>query len=99
MGHPDFLEPGGLSFPLNPLLYPLSSQQFLLTSLRFSLAYCEMYLTLGTLFRRFHNLKVYKTTPADLEYDDFFSSYHVPGNWLKAVGRDSEDGEKSGMGG
>jgi hypothetical protein len=53
-----------------------------------------MYVTLGTFFRRFHNLKVYKTTPADLEYEDFFSSFHKVGsNLLKAVG---SVGEKSG---
>jgi hypothetical protein len=41
-----------------------------------SLAYCELYVTLGTLFRRFDKLKVYNTGPEDLVYDDYFSSYH-----------------------
>jgi hypothetical protein len=41
-----------------------------------SLAYSELYITLGTLFRRFDKLKVYNTGPEDLVYDDYFSSYH-----------------------
>lgn len=41
-----------------------------------SLAYCELYVTLGTLFRRFEHLKVNKLSPEDLVYDDYFSSYH-----------------------
>jgi len=52
------------------------------------LAYCEIYVTLGTFFRRFpRGLEVYKTTQHDMEYDDFFSSYHIEGrNWFKAIG-------------
>ncbi|KAF2454062.1 cytochrome P450 [Lineolata rhizophorae] len=51
------------------------------------LAYCELYVTLGTFFHRFAGLEVFKTTPHDLEYEDFFSSYHLAGrNWLRAVG-------------
>lgn len=51
------------------------------------LAYSELYVTLGTFFRRFEGLKVYETTKADLEIDDFFSSYHIYGRkWFKAVG-------------
>ena len=50
------------------------------------LAYCELYVTIGTLFHRFANLEAYKTTTEDLVFDDFFSAYHIPGkNWLKAV--------------
>jgi hypothetical protein len=40
------------------------------------LAYCELYVTLGTLFRRFDKLEVYNTNPADLVYDDYFAIYH-----------------------
>ncbi|KIM93253.1 hypothetical protein OIDMADRAFT_173290 [Oidiodendron maius Zn] len=40
------------------------------------LAYCELYVTLGTIFRRTENLEVYQTGPEDLVYDDYFSSYH-----------------------
>ncbi|ELR03254.1 hypothetical protein VC83_02379 [Pseudogymnoascus destructans] len=40
------------------------------------LAYCELYVTLGTVFRRFERLSVYETGPEDLVYDDYFSSYH-----------------------
>ena len=31
------------------------------------LAYCELYVTLGTFFGRFRNMQVYQTTPADME--------------------------------
>ena len=40
------------------------------------LAYCELYCTLGTFFRRFENLEVFDVGPEDLVYEDFFSSYH-----------------------
>lgn len=53
------------------------------------LAYAEQYVSIGSLFRKFDGLQVYKTTMYDLEFDDFFSSYHVAGrNWFKAVGPD-----------
>jgi hypothetical protein len=61
------------------------------------LAYSELYVTLGMFFHRFPvGLKVYKTTPWDMEYDDFFSSYHIEGrNWFKATGSiDSERAER-----
>jgi len=53
------------------------------------LAYTELYVTLGTLFRRFpRGLKVYKTTPETMrDYEDFFSSYHPYSKreeWLRA---------------
>jgi hypothetical protein len=41
----------------------------------FSLAYCELYVTLGTLFRRFKHLQVNGMTPADLEFEDWFGPY------------------------
>jgi len=40
------------------------------------LAYCELYVSLGTLFRRFPTMKSNVLTPADLVYDDYFSGYH-----------------------
>jgi hypothetical protein len=40
------------------------------------LAYCELYVTLGTIFRRFGNLKVHGIKPEDLILDDYFSTYH-----------------------
>jgi cytochrome P450 len=40
------------------------------------LAYCEIYVTLGTLFRRFENMKSNHLTAEDLVLDDYFSSYH-----------------------
>ena len=41
------------------------------------LAYCELYVTLGTLFRRFPSgLKVWKTIPETMhDYEDYFSRY------------------------
>lgn len=53
------------------------------------LAYTELYVTLGTLFRRFpRGLKVHKTTPETMrDYEDFFSSYHPNSKreeWFKA---------------
>jgi hypothetical protein len=36
-----------------------------------SLAYAELYIALGTIFRRFENLKVFETTKEDLDFDDY----------------------------
>ena len=60
--------------------------EFVLIKWYLRLAYCEMYVTLGTFFRRFpKDLEVWKTTDMDMEYDDFFSSYHIEGrNWFQA---------------
>jgi hypothetical protein len=56
----------------------------------FRLAYAELYITLGTFFHRFGNLKVYETTDADMEFGDFFSSYQIPGNkFFKAISADA----------
>ena len=41
-----------------------------------SLAYCESYVTVGTLFRRFPDLTGNELSPEDLVYDDYFSSYN-----------------------
>ena len=39
-----------------------------------SLAYCELYVTLATFFRRFEKrLEIYETGPEDFVYDDYFS--------------------------
>ena len=59
------------------------------------LAYCELYVTLGTLFRRFpKGLQVWKTTPETMtDYEDFFSSYHPYSKrdeWFKAYMKDEE---------
>lgn len=42
------------------------------------LAYCELYVTIGTLFRRFpRELRVASNTLDTIsDYEDFFSSYH-----------------------
>lgn len=40
------------------------------------LAYCELYVTLGTLFRQFENLKGNVLTERDLSYVDHFSGFH-----------------------
>ena len=60
-----------------------------------SLAYCELYVTLGMLFRRFGDLEVYNTGPEDLVYDDYFSSYHpVDARKFHVVGKVSPDDGK-----
>jgi cytochrome P450 len=41
-----------------------------------NLAYCELYVVIGTLFRKFANMKGNHLTAADLVYDDYFSSYN-----------------------
>jgi cytochrome P450 len=44
-----------------------------------NLAYEELYVTLGTFFRRFDNLVVDGTGPEDLVYEDYFNMYHPIG--------------------
>ncbi|OJJ43242.1 hypothetical protein ASPZODRAFT_103682 [Penicilliopsis zonata CBS 506.65] len=41
-----------------------------------SLAYCELYVTLGRVFRQFDNLKTRIKTRQELLYDDYFSMFH-----------------------
>ncbi|KAH8704058.1 cytochrome P450 [Talaromyces proteolyticus] len=40
------------------------------------LAYCELYVTLGRIFRHFDNLSTDHKSVEDLLYSDYFSSYH-----------------------
>jgi len=40
----------------------------------FSLAYCELYVTLGTMFRHFEKMKSNYLTAEDLTYNDYFSA-------------------------
>jgi cytochrome P450 len=40
-----------------------------------SLAYCELYVSLRTLFRRFDNLVSNQLTEEDWAYNDYFSGY------------------------
>ncbi|KAL8663689.1 MAG: hypothetical protein Q9202_003635 [Teloschistes flavicans] len=40
-----------------------------------NLAYCELYVSIGTLFRRFPNLTSNNLSGEELAYDDYFSSY------------------------
>ena len=40
-----------------------------------SLAYCEIYVTLGTLFRRYQALKPILLSAEDLQYEDYFAPY------------------------
>jgi hypothetical protein len=42
----------------------------------FRLAYAELYITIGTLFRRFENLRGNELKPEDLVLDDYFASHH-----------------------
>ncbi len=41
-----------------------------------NLAMCEMYVTLGMLFRRFEGLKPYDCGPEDMEYVEAFTAFH-----------------------
>lgn len=43
---------------------------------RYRLAYCELYVTLGRLFRRYDNLTTRKKQPEEMVYDDYFSAHH-----------------------
>ncbi|KAI9815380.1 MAG: hypothetical protein M1832_005519 [Thelocarpon impressellum] len=40
------------------------------------LAYCELYVTLGTLFRHCDKLRVHECGPEDMTYEDYFAAYH-----------------------
>jgi len=39
------------------------------------LAYCEIYVTLGTLFRRYQTLKAMPLSEEDLQFEDYFAPY------------------------
>jgi cytochrome P450 len=39
------------------------------------LAYCELYVTIGTLLRRYPNMKTEKLEGRSLEYEDYFAPY------------------------
>jgi len=52
----------------------LAAEDFINEIIR--LAYCELYVTLGTIFRRFDKMKGNHLTAEDLVYEDYFSSYH-----------------------
>ncbi len=41
----------------------------------FRLAYSELYITLGTLLRRFPHLRTKELTGRSLEYEDYFAPY------------------------
>ena len=41
-----------------------------------SLAYCGMYVALGTLFRRFDRLGIWETNDKDMEFEDYFTPLH-----------------------
>ncbi|THC89759.1 hypothetical protein EYZ11_010780 [Aspergillus tanneri] len=44
------------------------------------LAYCELYTTLGYVFREFDDLKIAQKSREELLYNDYFSSYHPEKN-------------------
>jgi hypothetical protein len=41
----------------------------------FSLAFCELYITIASIFHRFQHLKGNELREYDLLYDDFFASH------------------------
>ncbi|KAL2074104.1 hypothetical protein VTL71DRAFT_7882 [Oculimacula yallundae] len=60
-----------------------------------NLAYCELYVSLGTLFRRYDKLLSNTLSKEDWEYDDYFSGYPRPGSTkfhvtARGEGRNSE---------
>lgn len=60
--------------PPSPPLQPSHKPNIPNIPLRSSLAYCELYITLGTLFRHFKTLKSNKLTDEDRAYNDYFSA-------------------------
>jgi hypothetical protein len=40
-----------------------------------SLAYLELYVGIGTIFRKFENLRIFETTEKDLVFDDIFGVF------------------------
>ncbi|KAK4445417.1 cytochrome P450 [Podospora aff. communis PSN243] len=45
-----------------------------------NLALCELYVTLGTLFRHFDNLEPFEVGTEDMTYVDYFSAFHPKGS-------------------
>ena len=45
-----------------------------------NLAMCELYVFLGTFFRRFGQLEAFNVGPEDMEYADFFTPFHPLGS-------------------
>lgn len=43
-----------------------------------NLAWCELYVTLGTLFRRFGDLTCFDVGDEDMIYQEYFSAFHPP---------------------
>ena len=52
-----------------------------------ALALCELYCGIGTVLRRFENLKTYKVTDADMFYEDYVGAVHpLDANSFQVVG-------------
>lgn len=45
-----------------------------------NLAMCELYVFLGTFFRRFGQLEAFDVGPEDMEYVDYFTAFHPQGS-------------------
>ena len=45
-----------------------------------NLALCELYVTLGTLFRQFDDLAAFDVGPEDMTYVDYFTAFHPKGS-------------------
>jgi cytochrome P450 len=43
-----------------------------------NLAWCELYVTLGTLFRQFETLEAFNVGDEDMVYQEYFSAFHPP---------------------
>ena len=58
------------------------------------LAYCELYVTIGTLLRRYPNLKTEKLEGRSLEYEDYFAPYRPIDAKLFSVSVENEQSEE-----
>jgi hypothetical protein len=61
------------------------------SDLGLSLAYLELYLAIGTVFRNFEHLRVHPLDigPKDLEFDDYFGLWFPPNQHKFAVTQDA----------
>lgn len=57
-----------------PYVFAVPKLLYILTRNR--LAYCELYVTLGHVFRQFDSLKTPGKSREEMIYDDYFSAYH-----------------------
>ena len=74
----------------NAVSFPISFVTDL-TEFENRLAYSELYITIGTLLRRYPNLKTEKLEGRSLEYEDYFAPYRPKDAKLFSVWSESGD--------